>query len=61
MERASFKLFKEYSEAAIVKKEELYVMKSCLEELHTFLTMQAIFFLRNSEPRRQGFKEFQSS
>ena len=32
MERDSFK---EYSEAAIVEKEELLAMKSCFKELHT--------------------------
>ena len=31
------KRFKEYSEAAIVEKEELYAMKSCFEELHIFI------------------------
>ena len=37
MERGSLK---EYSEAAIVEKEELYAMKSCFKELHTFLLMR---------------------
>ena len=35
MERESFKLFKEHSEATIVEKEELNEMKSCFEERHT--------------------------
>ena len=37
MERESFK---EYSEAAMVKKEELHAIKSCFEELYTFLSMR---------------------
>ena len=36
MERESFK---EYSEAAIVEKEELRAITSCFEEPHTFLSM----------------------
>ena len=38
--------FKEYSEAAIVEKEERSVMKSCFQELHTFLSMRANILLR---------------
>ena len=56
MERESFK---EYSEAAIVEKEELYAMKSCFEELHTFLSMGGDI---PSEPNtEQSVKEFSSS
>ena len=36
MERESFK---EYSEALIVENEELKAMKSCFDELHTFLSL----------------------
>ena len=38
MFRMERKTFKEYSEAAL-EKEELYAMKSCFKELHTFLSM----------------------
>ena len=51
MERESFKLFREYSEAAIVKKEKLYAMESFFEELHTFLSMQGDIF--SSEVRTE--------
>ena len=58
LERESFK---EYSEAAIVEKEELYAMKSCFEELYTFLSKGAIFFRSLTEPNKQSVKEFSSS
>ena len=56
MEKVSFK---EYSEATIAEKEELYAMKSCFEELHTFLSMEGDV---SSEPNtKQSVKEFSSS
>ena len=54
MERESFK---EYSEAG--KNKELYAMKSCFEELHTFLSMGGDISL---EPNTEkSVKEFSSS
>ena len=58
MERESFK---EYSEAAIVEKEELYAMKTCFEKLHTFLSTGAMFFRSLTEPNKRSVKEFSSS
>ena len=50
MERESLK---EYSEASTVEKEERYAMKSCFEELCTFLSMGAIFFRSLTEPNKR--------
>ena len=41
------KAIKKYSEAAIVEKEKLWAMKSCFEEVHTFLSMRSDIILRN--------------
>ena len=55
MERESFK---EYSEATITGKTELYAMKSCFEELHTFLSIGGDI---SAEPNKQSVKEFLNS
>ena len=54
MERESFK---EYSESAIV--EELFAMKSCVEELHTFLLMRRDISLEVRT--EEAGKEFQAA
>ena len=47
MERGSFK---EYSEAAMVEKEELYEIEICFEELRMFLSMGAgRYFFRTEQ------------
>ena len=53
MERENLK---EYSEAAIVEKEELKAMKSCFEEIHTFLSMRDDISSSFSKPKKRSFK-----
>ena len=60
MERESFKLFKEYSETAIVDKKELYATN--FEELHTFLSVRGDFFFFGSQNQESGvLKNFQAA
>ena len=62
MEKESLKLFKEYSEATIVEKEELQAMKSCFEELHTFLSMQSdILFFGSQNQGGEVLMNFQAA
>ena len=55
------KRFKEYSEAAIVEKEELYAMKSCFEELHIFINGGGGGGYSFGSQNKRSVKEFLSS
>lgn len=55
------KSFKEYSEAAMVEKEELQALKSCFEELHMLISMRGDISSSEVSQRSEVLKNFEAA